>query len=99
MATIVRTTVRTQNNPGIRYVGPASYATNGDSFTAQESGIGVIEQVIFGVAVNAAGAAPRLLVYDYTNSKVRWFVPNTGDEVAAATDLSGYTVRTQVLGK
>jgi hypothetical protein len=104
-ATISFTRARSKDYSGIRarvvcdYTGPSSYATGGDPLTPSDVKLGTIEHLTLGVAVNASGASPRLLVYDYTNQKVLWFVPNTGSEVAAATDLSGYTVALSALGK
>ena len=104
MATVTKTVARYHDQAGIRlrkvfqYAGPASYATGGDSLTAAELGLGKIEAVnCVGAAWN--GSAARILVYDYANSKMVWYVPNTGAEVGAATDLSLYTVRLEVLGR
>lgn len=105
-ATISQANVRRVGGPmGIRfercvdYTGPASYPTGGDPFLASDVGLGVIEMADFGIATDASNANPRLLVYDITNNVVHWYVPNTGAEVAAAVNLSGYTVRVQFFGK
>ena len=82
-----------------QYAGPASYATGGDPFAAADVAMGRLEHLDLGVAANAALTTFRLLVYDTTNSKVLWIVPNTGAEVAAATDLSGFTTRFEAIGQ
>lgn len=103
MATISEP-VRTRDAAGIRakrillVTGPASYATGGDPCAPNALFLGALEFVPPIIAL-AAGAAPRLVVYDYTNEKFLWFVPNTGSEVANATDLSGYSFRIEVAGK
>lgn len=79
------------------YTGPASYATGGDSFTPADVNLGEIEHASFEVATD--GTNVWLLVYDYTNEKVMWFVPSTDAEVAAVQDMSGVTARFEVIGK
>lgn len=76
------------------YTGPASYVAGGDSFTGDDVGLGNIDAILGGVAWN--GSAVRLLVFDKTNSKIAWYVPNTGAE--ASGDLSAYTALIVVLG-
>lgn len=103
MATIARTTVRYMDSAGIRrrrigtYTGPASYVTGGDSLTPAELNLGTVEFLDFENAVSATPAA-RLLVYDHTNQKVIWIVPNTGAEVANGVDLSGFSARFEAAG-
>lgn len=81
-----------------RYTGPASYspAAVGDPFAPGEVEMGAIG-VVHGVAWN--GSAVRILVYDQTNSTVRWFIPNTGAEVAGAQDLSAFIADIEVVGR
>lgn len=111
MATIVEN-VRTRAIWGdkyartLQYTGPASYdATNGDPIVPGDVFLGEIEGVLGqATALNAAGAAPRSVVFvrqALTDSGVvaRWFVPNTGLEVAGATDLSGYSLQLTFIGK
>ena len=80
-----------------RYTGPASYVAAGDSLRPQELKLGQIAALIFEPAINAAGTI-RLLVYDIANETVQWYVPNTGSEVADATDLSGFNARFSAFG-
>ena len=80
------------------YTGPASYATGGDSFTAAEMSMGRIIKLNVAVAANAALSTFRLLHWDPATQKVVWVVPNTGAEVAATTDLSGFTTRFEAIG-
>jgi hypothetical protein len=104
MATITEP-VRTRDAAGIRarrvlqVAGPSSYATGGDPCTPNALFLGVGESIPSVTALDASGANPRLVVYDYVNEKFKWFVPNTGSEVANATDLSGYSFRIEVAGK
>jgi hypothetical protein len=76
------------------YNGPASYVAGGDPFTGDDVGLGNIDAILGGVAWN--GTATRLLVYDKTNGKIVWYVPNTGAE--ATGDLSAYAATIVVLG-
>ena len=103
MATIDVTVVRPYDVAGIRrrtiaqYTGPASYVAGGDSFLAGEVQVGVLEHVIFEVATD--GTNFRLLFYDHTNETVVWIVPDTGSEVAGATDLSAFNARFEAVGQ
>ena len=89
-----------------RYTGPASYATGGDLAKAGTGantdtfvfGLGAVVNFPTAIALDANGANPRLLVYNPATYKVRWFVPNTGAEVAAAVDLSGFTADLEITG-
>lgn len=82
------------------YTGPSSYAALGDPVkktgaTATDAnlfGLGVIVHVPAHFALDSTGANIRLVVYDAVNGTMRWYVPNTGAEVAAAVDLSGFVV-------
>lgn len=102
MATITQP-VRTRDAAGIRrrcvidIAGPSSYATGGDPITAGELFLGTIEHFPDCLAWN--GSAVRLVHFDPDNSKLVWYVPNTGAEVADTTDLSGYSFRVEVMGK
>lgn len=81
------------------YTGPSSYATGGDSKAASDFGLGRLLFLDFaGVAYSSAAGATRLVVYSRTTGKFLWFVPNTGAEVAAATDLSGYSLSVLAVG-
>jgi hypothetical protein len=74
--------------------GPASYVSGGDGFAPSDLGMSTFDHVALGVAWN--GTASRLLVYDKTNQKVIWVVPDTGAE--ATGDLSAYVADFLVLG-
>lgn len=79
-----------------QYTGPAAYVAGGDPLPAEAVGLGRIDCVVgLGNAWN--GSAVRLVVYDYANKKLVWYVPNTGSE--ASGDLSAYTLRLEVIGK
>src|SRR5436190_14977150 len=83
-----------------QYTGPSSYTTGGESVTPEVLGLGKVFVLLAGNgAWNSVAAAMRLLVYDVTNKKVLWFVPNTGAEVANGTDLSGYTTNLEAIGQ
>lgn len=74
----------------VRYTGPASYATGGESVNAtNDLGMGEVFAVSGGLIGN--GSAVRLVYFDYATQKLQMFVPNTGAEVAAAVDLSGFS--------
>jgi len=76
------------------YTGPAAYVAGGDSFTGDNVGLGNIDAILGQVAWS--GTATRLLVFDKTNSKIVWYVPDTGAE--ATGDLSAFTATIVVLG-
>lgn len=82
-----------------KYTGPVSYATGGDSFAASDIGMGRIEHLVLGIAINAALSVVRLLIWDPGTQKILWYVPNTGAEVAAATDVSGFVARFEAIGQ
>lgn len=97
------TPVRIRDVAGIRrrhvfnYIGPVSYTTGGDPFTPADAALGNVEAVDAEIAWDGANTI-RLLVVDEVNQKILWFVPNTGNEVAAATNLSGFTSRVEIFG-
>ena len=103
MPTINRAVARDRDVAGIRrryiglYTGPASYTTGGESFTAQDVALGVMERISFDPPVNATPAL-RVVDYDYTNSKVRWY-DYAGAEIANGTDLSAFSCRFEAVGK
>lgn len=106
MATLNRNVVQLFDRWGahearvLAYTGPSSYATGGDTLPGASISLGKqVEAVVGLVIVNAALNAIRVGVYDHTNGKILWFVPNTGAEVANGTDLSGFTGRFVALGK
>ena len=89
-----------------RYTGPTSYATGGDTTRAGAGAttdsyvfqLGTVANFPAGIALDANGANPRLVVWRRSTERVLWFVPSTGAEVANGTDLSGYTVELAVVG-
>lgn len=101
MPTIDRTTFTSADasNAKLRrlgiYTGPASYATGGDPCTPADLGLGKIH--VFLIEPPTNGTVIVHAVYDYTNETVKWF-DEAGAEIAAATDLSGYTARFEVIG-
>lgn len=72
--------------------GPSSYATGGE---ALDFGLGTVEVVLADAATN--GTDLRLVRWDYTNNKLKWF-DLAGAEITAAVDLSTYSVRLEVIG-
>jgi hypothetical protein len=87
--------------PGPSSDGSTGYVTGGDPVAANVLFLGLAESVPSAIALDTAGAGanPRLVVFDHNNLVMKWFVPNTGNEVANATDLSGYRFRLEVAGK
>lgn len=76
--------------------GPASYLTGGDPFVPTDVALGKFDIVPNFIAWN--GSAARLVVYDRTNAKLVWYVPDTGAEVANGVDLSAFTSIIEVVG-
>lgn len=68
------------------------YATGGE---ALDFGLGTVEVVLCDHATN--GTDLRIVNWDYTNSKLKWF-DLAGAEIANATDLSTYSCRVEVIG-
>lgn len=79
-----------------KYTGPASYVTNGDPFDPKDVDLGVFDCAP--ALILWSGTATRLAVYDYTNKKYVWYVPDTGAEVANGTDLSTFSTRAEWVG-
>lgn len=77
-----------------QYTGPAAYVSGGESFPPEQLGLGKLDAVLFGMAWS--GTAVRLIVYDRTNKKAVWYVPNTGSE--ASGDLSTYVCQFEAIG-
>lgn len=80
-----------------KYTGPNPYATGGDSFLPSDLGLGVLEHLDFGTATN--GTLFRTLVWRTDTQKVMWIDATNGTEIANGTDLSGYTVRFEAVGR
>lgn len=81
----------------VRYTGPASYLTGGDPVNAPTE-LGMAE--VYQAEGNLSnGTLTLILHFSYTTQKMRFYVPNTGAEVANATDLSGYAGTFTFYGK
>lgn len=76
----------------VRVTGPASYSAGGE---ALDFGLSRVEVVLANHATN--GTVLRLVAWDYTNGKLKWF-DLAGDEITGATDLSTYSARLEVIG-
>tara|TARA_Y100000385_G_C13007929_1_gene600314 strand:+ start:347 stop:706 length:360 start_codon:yes stop_codon:yes gene_type:complete len=87
----------------------SSYATGGESFTADDIGLDKIEFVVIGNVEDASGTDVAFFaLYDYSNSKIKVYngdASNTSTdlsstiEVANAGDLSNVTARIMVYGR
>lgn len=77
------------------YTGPVLYAAGGESLPPEQLALGRIDRLIFDCASN--GTDLRLVVYDYTNKKVKWF-DLAGAELGAV-NLSAYSARFTAIGK
>ena len=81
-----------------------SYPTDGESLTAADVGLKVIQQAIpHGVAVNTAATSAVTVRYDFTNSKLLAFetgdvVSTPLDEVGNTESLDTYAVRMTFIG-
>jgi hypothetical protein len=78
------------------YTGPASYVAGGDPLSAGDLGMGRVELLLFENATN--GTDLRMVKYDYTTGKVKWF-DLAGAELAGAAALSAYSARFEAIGK
>ncbi len=87
------------NNNRIRngtYTGPVLYVAGGDLATLQtDFGFSRVNNVFLGLAWN--GTSVRLIVWDPTNKKIVWYVPETGAE--ASGNLSAYVAQILVVGQ
>lgn len=79
----------------VRITGPTSYATGGEALAPQAFGMGKIILLLAELASN--GTDLRLVLYDYTNQKVKWF-DLAGAEIANGTALNAYAARAEVIG-
>lgn len=80
------------------YTGPASYVSGGDPVNPDDVGMTNVEAVIPVGMPWDGSATSRILVWDYVNDKLVWFVPNTGSQVAGAVALNGFTCLVLVIG-
>jgi hypothetical protein len=107
---ITRTGFRDLDTAGIRlrrliqiqldnnYPNTGVAATSGYPLAPGDCKLGVIEE-IGDLLLWDGGANVRIGVYDFTNQRVRVFIPNTGAEVAGGVDLSLFSTRFEVMGK
>jgi hypothetical protein len=99
MATIDLTVTRSPHVAGgLRivignYVGPASYATNGDALVPGDVGLGDIEFIVFSTTLGG-----NSLVYNYATGKAVWLT-GAGVEVTALTALNTQVSRFMAVGK
>jgi hypothetical protein len=81
------------------YTGPASYTTGGDIVTADQVGLTAIDFVnVIGNPYNKAGTQMYIASWDYSINSIPWYVPNTGVEVAATTNLTAFSCLVEVVG-
>ena len=77
------------------YTGPSSYpntgGTVGDPIAASDLSLGSIGFFPSFIAFDPVGGVTRLCVYDSAAGTIRWFVPDTGAEVANGTDLDAFS--------
>lgn len=77
--------------------GPASYVTGGDSVNLGDD-LKMSEVWVFLAEPPSNGVDLRLVRYDYTNNKLKWF-DLAGAEIAGGTNLAAYSARFFVTGK
>lgn len=80
----------------VAYTGPASYATGGDSFTAEECSLGAIRGIM-GLTISN-GSALLWGYYNTTTKKILWYSA-TGTEFTNASSLAAYTGVFEVIGR
>jgi len=73
-----------------------SYPTGGEAVTANQVGMGKIEQFLIAFPVSSTPAI-RAADYDYTNDKLRVYGENFA-EIANATDLSTFSCKFEAVG-
>lgn len=82
--------------------GPASYTTDGETVTAAQFGLKVIEHMSCSTSDNAAHTVfmrpTGTKQQPSTSAKLVWIVVATGLQVANAVDLSGRWARLKVTG-
>jgi len=78
-------------------VAQGGYLTGGITVDPTEVRMGKIFAILGGVLSN--GTAMLLPWYDVATGKLLYFVPNTGAEVANATDLTAYSGRVEFVGQ
>ena len=79
------------------FTGPASYATGGVAIdNTNDFGWGNTQFIKVNIS---DGTSFRLGWLDYTNQKIKFFVPNTNVEVANAVDLSTFSGQLLAFGQ
>lgn len=78
----------------VRYTGPAAYVAGGDATPVADLGLSQIYGV-YGTITN--GTAVLVPIWDFTNQKLKFIVPNTGAE--AAGNLATYVGTLLFTGK
>lgn len=76
-----------------------TYATGGIALTPQTLGLGTLDIILFDMGEGASDGT--IFRYDYTNQKVKAYVPVAAFgliEVTNGTDLSTYTARYLAVG-
>ncbi len=85
------------------HAGPGAYATGGESVTAREFSMSVLDWVV-GSAFSASGTYKVAVLYpngdavSYTSIVLAWYSVATGLEVANGTNLSAERVRLHAKG-
>jgi hypothetical protein len=82
-----------------RWSGSSSYTTGGEDVSPAVFGLGSIVAILTSTAVDAAGVNLRYPVWNPTTQKLQWFAATGGTEIAAATDLSGFSCGIEVIGQ
>lgn len=79
----------------VRWTGPASYTTGGETLDPDNTGMGRVRAVV-GVISN--GSAVRVPWLDVANQTLLWFIPDTGAQVANGVDLSTFVGQLEIIG-
>lgn len=89
----------------VKYTGPTSYVTGGDSIAPADVGLAVIENVEEDLAYNPTTPQIYFIVFDQSvaaggpqGGKMRWFTATT-TEVSAATNLSSAFAYVEFIGR
>lgn len=99
--TISKTGIRSHDAAGLRrrvvvnITGPSSYSAGGESLTAADVGLGVIEHFPATMLFKDSGDM-IFCVYDYTNAKLVFY---TGYTDQGSGDYSSYSGRVEIIGR